>query len=267
MKSKWLFPIISWVFAFAFLAFFFLDWGLPPDIPPNTPDWIYLAIGLLFTLLPFFTYIKIGDLIELKREIGEAKQELNEQSQYTNAMFARLNANVTAVSSSIQNVHVHLGQTQDKTQPPPIPEEDLKRPQTSAKYRSDRVAFSLVSEDDDEDDIDPKNLDWSNLSEELFWLGQGLMYIKAVLLSGGPVNQIRFALRQSYLHMKNLQLDKSKSMLIILAIFTKIQSTSENPPDPITREEMARGVQSAIYRIGNLCKRYQKYHSSEDATD
>lgn len=261
MKNEWLFRIICWVFSLAFLVFFFLHWGFPPNIPLLLPEWIYLAIGLLFLVLPFFTKIKIADFIELERIIKETQKELHEQQQYANLMFARLNANVTAVATSVQNVHVHLGPSLDNTEPPSsIPEEE-KGQLNLNEYMSDRVAFSFV-EEDTEESINPRELDWESKAKELFWLGQNLMYVKAVLLSGGPINQLLFTLRQAYLHMKNLGLDKSDSIKIIIGLMIKIQGISSGRIDVNSRENMARAIQSAIYRIGNLCSKYQELHTN-----
>ena len=260
MKTEWPFRIICWVFSLAFLVFFFLHWGFPPGIPLLLPEWIYLAIGLVFLILPFFTKIKVGDFIELERKIKETQNELHEQKQYANSMFARLNANVTAVSSSIPNVHVHLGPSSDKTQPPSsIPEMEKAK---LDKYKSDRVAFSLVEEEAKEK-VDPSELEWESKAKELFWLGQNLMYIKAVLLSGGPINQLLFTLRQAYLHMKNLGLDKSESIMIVIGVMIKIKGIPDGIIDGISRENMAKAIQSAIYRIGNLCSEYQELHTKD----
>ena len=71
----WLLCIICWVFAVVFLITFFIHSGFPPACPVSRSDWYFLFLALGFSLLPFFSRIKIAKLIELERDLKKTKED------------------------------------------------------------------------------------------------------------------------------------------------------------------------------------------------
>jgi hypothetical protein len=104
----WLMPAISWIFAVYFLVVFHLSTGIPPKNVQNTSDWVMLALGLIFVILPFLKKIKVGDIFELERQVREVEKGVNDFKQETRNTLLLLSSTVNTISNLSNTVNVNL---------------------------------------------------------------------------------------------------------------------------------------------------------------
>jgi len=104
----WLLFIICWIFTIVFLIIFFTHTGFTPLSPVNRSDWYFLLLALGFSLLPFFSKIKIGKLIELERDIKKTKEEFTDYHIVSNQMIQTLSNSVNAVASLHNTININV---------------------------------------------------------------------------------------------------------------------------------------------------------------
>lgn len=258
---------ISWSLSLFFFWLFFSYIGFPPRFPTDMMEFAYLAIALFLFLFPFVSKIRIGNFA-LEKQVEETKKELVEHKQLTYQMLSAISANLTSVASakSIVNVYPLMGESHDPIKPTPI--DEMKPAQTAQsneklEYFKNRMVYSFADENAREN-INPKELNWAYYSDDLFWLGQNLTYIKAILISGGPKSMILRTLGQAYAHLKNLGIEESLSALQITSMRYQLHKMSDSELDAITREKYARAIQECIYRIGALSYEFQEINLNEE---
>ena len=139
----------------------------------------------------------------------------------------------------------------------PKDEESEKILKTVVEYTKKRVGISLVSPA--EEDIDTDKYEWHNKFKEVYWLGHGLMYTKAVLLTGASKSLVFFGLRQCFINMKNLGFGtESNSFMRLSAMMVLVHKNDEEFLTFDRREEYAQKIQSMIYVLDEIIDRVQK---------
>lgn len=260
--------IVCWSLGVFFFVLYFLYVGFPPKYPADALDFIYLGLALLLALFPFVRKIQIGDFFQLEKEIEKTKREIEEQRQFTSTMFSALSTNISTIANmqNIVNIYNVMGASRDPIDPTTMVEMKLNADSLSSAdlaYLHNRMVHSFVDEKTREN-IDVSSLDWAYYSDDLFWLGQNLTYIKAILISRGPKSMIEHTLGQAYAHMKNLGLKESLSIRQIAGLRIELSKLSEAELDIILREKYARIIQECIYRIGGLSSEFQRIHLMEE---
>jgi hypothetical protein len=104
----WAMPVLSWFISFYFLVGFTANVGFPPDRSLITGDSLFVFLWLFFLFLPFFKKIKIGKLLELEREVRQAKQELQDFKMEMRNSVAVLSTNVNTIGSMTNQITVNI---------------------------------------------------------------------------------------------------------------------------------------------------------------
>src|SRR5260221_688083 len=100
MKKYWrniLFTLICWTIGFR-LLYLTND---KIDITNKDLNLLYLIIfgaGIILLLLPFFTKIKIGEYIELERNLKDTKEELKDFKEEVHHTILTLNSSINTIS-------------------------------------------------------------------------------------------------------------------------------------------------------------------------
>ncbi len=81
-KKFWL-VLVCWVLSAFFLFTFLWNSGLPPKTPVNIYDLSYLIASVVFFLLPITSQLKLGNLIDWKKELEEGKTPTPEPQEPT----------------------------------------------------------------------------------------------------------------------------------------------------------------------------------------
>lgn len=105
---SWAMPALSWLISFYFLAGFTANVGFPPDRSLLTGDALFVVFWLFFLFLPFFKKIKIGKLLELEREVSQAKQELQDFKTEMRNTVAVLSTNVNTIGGMTNQITVNI---------------------------------------------------------------------------------------------------------------------------------------------------------------
>lgn len=105
---NWALPALSWLISFYFLAGFAANVGFPPDRSLLTGDALFVFLWLFFIFLPFFKKIKIGKLLELEREVSQAKQELQDFKTEMRNTVAVLSTNVNTIGGMTNQITVNI---------------------------------------------------------------------------------------------------------------------------------------------------------------
>jgi hypothetical protein len=95
----WGLPALSWLVSFYFLIGFVINIGFPPERSLFSGDALSVFLWLLFLFLPFFSKVKIGNLIELEREIEKTKQDLQDFKTEIRNNIAVLSTNVNTIGT------------------------------------------------------------------------------------------------------------------------------------------------------------------------
>lgn len=102
----WLLITISWLLGFYFLISFHYSTGFPRRNPSSLYQWLPLIISIILFLLPFFTRIRIGNVIELEREISNVQESVDDFKEETRQSFALITSTITTISNVSSNVQV-----------------------------------------------------------------------------------------------------------------------------------------------------------------
>lgn len=114
----WILLIISWVIGITLIV------KVSNAICFDTPEKIhgmhltFFLIGLLLILIPFSKSIKLGKLIEIEREITQAKEEIKDFKTQINQSLTLISSTISAsVSNLNSNININLpGQEELKTE-------------------------------------------------------------------------------------------------------------------------------------------------------
>jgi ribosomal protein S7 len=110
-------------------------------------DALYVGLWLLFLFLPFFTKIKIGAILELEREVQQAKDELREfKSEVRNSMSV-LSTNVNTIGGMTNQVTVNIPGLDELRQARQLVEE---RSPPTARQSAERVEERILLQSEDQ---------------------------------------------------------------------------------------------------------------------
>lgn len=103
----WLLAVFSWTASAYFLIGFFRTQGFPAA-PTLSLGAAGLGLsGLFFLFLPFFRRIKIGDILELEREVEKTKEELREFKSEVRNSVSVLSTNVNSISGMTNRINFY----------------------------------------------------------------------------------------------------------------------------------------------------------------
>ncbi len=123
--------------------------------------------------------------------------------------------------------------------------------EAARQYNQNRVGLSFVKPVSEDPTL--ATYKWGSHAKEMYWLGHGLMYTKAVLLAGAPRSLVLFGLKQCFTNMKNLGFGKeSNSFIRLAAMMVLVQKKDEDYLTIDVREDFAQKIQKIIYSLGNL---------------
>lgn len=143
---NWGLPALSWLISFYFLLGFVVQMGFPPSSPITATEGTYLFLWLFFLFLPFFKKVKIGKLIELERDVQQAKEEVKQLREQVQNNFSVMASSISTISNLSNHVTVNL--------PGELAIQKAKQelgkgaPQDSAKAIED-IKNELILEDED----------------------------------------------------------------------------------------------------------------------
>jgi hypothetical protein len=103
----WLFAVFSWAVSAYFLIGFFRAQGFPPAPTLPLGAAAFGVSGLFFLFLPFFKRIKIGDVLELEREVEKAREELREFKAEVRNSVSVLSTNVNSISGMTNRINFY----------------------------------------------------------------------------------------------------------------------------------------------------------------
>ncbi len=104
----WALPALSWLVSLYFLLGFVSNVGFPPDRSLFTGDALFVFLWLLFLFLPFFSKIKIGNVLELERELQRTKDELRDFKAEIRNSVSVLSTNVNTIGSMTNQITVNI---------------------------------------------------------------------------------------------------------------------------------------------------------------
>ncbi|WP_438395259.1 hypothetical protein [Caballeronia sp. DA-9] len=143
---NWWLAVPSWIVALYFGIGFVAKAGFPPKGDLLIGDALFVGLTLFFLFLPFFSKIKIGSLIELEREIKDAKEEATAVKEELREFKNEVRNTVSVISTNAisQHVNVHLPGADELRRQQEKVEENLKAP---GRQRADDVEAELQSDD------------------------------------------------------------------------------------------------------------------------
>ncbi|MBN3791802.1 hypothetical protein [Burkholderia sp. Ac-20353] len=143
---NWWLTVPSWIVALYFGIGFVAKAGFPPKGDILIGDALSVGLTLFFIFLPFFSKIKIGSLIELEREIKEAKEETTAVKEELREFKNEVRNTVSVISTNAisQHINVHLPGADELRRQQEKVEENLKDP---GRQRADDVEAELQSDD------------------------------------------------------------------------------------------------------------------------
>lgn len=143
---EWALPALSWLVSFYFLLGFCANVGFPPDRNLLIGDALYVLFWLFFLFLPFFTKIKIGTVLELERQVSQAKQELSDFKTEVRSSLSVLSTNVNTIGGMTNQVTVNVpGLVELREARQLLDERTSKTSKASAQQVEERIL--LQSED------------------------------------------------------------------------------------------------------------------------
>jgi hypothetical protein len=104
----WALPALSWLVSFYFLIGFASNVGFPPDRALLISDAVYVGLWLLFLFLPFISKLKIGQFLELEREVERARDELQQFKTEIRSSLSVLSTSVNTIGSMNNQVTVNI---------------------------------------------------------------------------------------------------------------------------------------------------------------
>ena len=104
----WGLPALSWLISFYFLLGFVVKMGFPPSSPMTATEGTYLFLWLFFLFLPFFKKVKIGKLLELERDVQQAKEEVKQLREQVQNNFSVMASSISTISNLSNHVTVNL---------------------------------------------------------------------------------------------------------------------------------------------------------------
>jgi hypothetical protein len=104
----WAMPALSWIISFYFLLGFVSNVGFPPDRSLLVGDGVYVGLWLFFLFLPFFSKVKVGQLLELEREVERAKEDLHQFKSEIRNSLSVLSTTVNTIGSMTNQVTVNI---------------------------------------------------------------------------------------------------------------------------------------------------------------
>ncbi len=125
---NWALPALSWLVSFYFLFGFAFNTEYPPDRSLFAGDALFIFLWLFFLFLPFFSKVKIGKLLELEREVGRTKQDLQDFKIETRNSLAVLSTNVNTMGNMTNQITVNVPASQDSQSAKPSEERQVAKP-------------------------------------------------------------------------------------------------------------------------------------------
>lgn len=149
---NWWLTVPSWILTLYFGIGFVEKAGFPPNADLLIVDALFVGISLFFLFLPFFKKIKIGSLIELERELLEAKKETSAVKDELREFKNEVRNTVSVISSNAisQHVNVNLPRAEELRQQQEKIEENLEsfgRQQADdmeAELQSGEITYALA---------------------------------------------------------------------------------------------------------------------------
>lgn len=142
----WALPALSWLVSFYFLIGFASNVGFPPSRALLTGDAVYVGLWLLFLFLPFISKLKIGQFLELEREVERAKDELQQFKTEIRSSLSVMSTSVNTIGSMNNQVTVNIpGLAELRSAREEV--EHRAPPQTKDEAREVKKELLLESED------------------------------------------------------------------------------------------------------------------------
>ena len=141
----WALPALSWLASFYFLLGFVVNVGFPPDRKLLVGDALLVVLWLFFLFLPFFSKIKLGNILELERELEKAKDELQQFKSEVRNNMSVLSTNVNTIGRMSNQVTVNIPGLHELRQARQMVESEAPGAKVTAEQVEERIA--LQSED------------------------------------------------------------------------------------------------------------------------
>lgn len=142
----WALPALSWLVSFYFLLSFCMNVGFPPDRNLLIGDGLYVLLWLFFLFLPFFSKIKIGSVLELERQVGQAKSELQDFKLEVRNSMSVLSTNVNTIGGMTNQVTVNIPGLAELREARQLMND---RTPSTTKRDAERVENRLLSQSED----------------------------------------------------------------------------------------------------------------------
>jgi len=104
----WLLPALSWVVAIYFIIDFVCYAGFLPDNAKLVGHASSLFLSLFFLLLPFFSKVKIGKVLEIEREVDRTKREMQDFKTEMRNNLAVISTSVNTISNISNQITVNI---------------------------------------------------------------------------------------------------------------------------------------------------------------
>ena len=105
---------------------------------------MFLLIGLLFLLLPFFKKIKIGKYLEIETDLKQVKKDLSNFKTEIRQNISLLTTNVNTIGNLSNHVTINLPSASE------LKEESDLIDKYDTKSKSEEIISELIFEDEDE---------------------------------------------------------------------------------------------------------------------
>lgn len=128
----WLLLVASWLLAILFLWGYLKHFGFPPSAPKSWAELVYVGILFLLILLPFFSRIKIGKILEVERQVSKTKDELDSFKLETRQMITAVTS-VVGMAKAQSIVNIGVPSSEDEIESPPAEPEERSRPAVELK--------------------------------------------------------------------------------------------------------------------------------------
>lgn len=140
IKTNWKFLILialSWTIGIIILikVSITISFDFPDKI--HTMQLVFFLIGLFLILLPFSKSIKIGKLIEIEREINQAKEEIKDFKTQISQSMTLISSSINAsISNMNSNINISLpGQEELKSEIDKLKRESNKSSISGYRFR------------------------------------------------------------------------------------------------------------------------------------
>ena len=135
---------ISWIFS-AYFLFSFLS-KVDLTLPVPAIYYLFLIFGIALAFLPFMNKIKIGNLLELERQIKETKNEVKEFKEEVRQIMSIISTNVNTIGNLSNTINIQVPGRDELLEA----KEGLNRSSDgSTLQKSEEIKNELFLEDED----------------------------------------------------------------------------------------------------------------------